>query len=200
MRIINRTPHTVTIVQPLCPGCGLRKTASEPGAAGVGSEERCPQCGNPQAGKPGIDGVLVRLAPEPPPIRVEEIEPRPMDGNFGVTIVEALGWSEESTMAAAAEINKAVEDNDGSALVIVSRIVLDALADQRSRAAADRRRTIDRALLGAAAPDTSPASAVRDDENRIIGVRRLVRRTGGHARSRPERHGTIPHAQTRHRR
>ena len=180
MRLINRTPHTVTIVQPVCPRCRLPRTSFEPGAIGIGAEDRCPQCGSLRSGKPERDGVFIRLAPEPPAILVEESVPEPVAGNFAVTLAETRGWAHESTTAAAAEINKAVEDNDGFALVIVPRMILEALAQRRAMPGSETDLAIDRALLAAAAPDTSPASAVHDEQGQIIGVRRLLRRAVEH--------------------
>ena len=65
--------------------------------------------------------------------------------------------------------------------MIVSRTVLHALADQHARMGAEPQLAIYRALLWAAAPNTSPASAVPDDESQVIGVRHLIGRALKHA-------------------
>ena len=186
MRLVNRTPYTLTIVQPVCPRCGLPRTSFEPDATGAGAPNSCPHCGKPRAVEPPRDGIFIRIPAEPPPILVDEIEPEPVAGNFGVALVEARGWCHESTTAAATDINRTVEANDGLALVMVSRTVLDALAQPQTTRDPEARRAIEQALLAAATPDTSPGSAVRDDDGQITGVRRLMRRAPGHAHSVPE--------------
>ena len=109
-----------------------------------------------------VDGQT--FPPVMPAIRVLEGDPHVIEPMFGdeppVPVVEAAGWEPAAVAAAAAEILA-----DGAGLVIVPRMVLDALPPDSA------------ALRVAAAPDTSPASVRRDESGRIIGVSRLVVRS-----------------------
>lgn len=161
MRIVNLTPHEVVIVgRTFCPACGAEESNGCNGYCTCG----IPWTGEKRYPSVGVARVAVRATESGtldgvPVVRSEfgRVEGLPAEFHRA----EDCPWPHEraalshpgcSYCIGAAGVEETV--------YIVSSIVLAALAGTRQ---------------DVVAPDTSPASAVRDADGKIIGVRRWTR-------------------------
>lgn len=110
-----------------------------------------------------IDGI--GYDPVSTPIRIAPPATEEVD-NLPWPAVKAMPFDERQVLAACQEIC-----DDPSYWVIVPRMVLEAIQDVYEETVAS---VCSEALLKAVAPDTSPGQDVRDENNNIVGVKRVV--------------------------